>query len=137
MNSFDIMSSEGFTRTMYSFGIVCLIFACGVVVVAFAYYGRTRDIYGSSSEKQRWTLLMGTWRDSLIITLLFVADALAYRSSEFMAFLQSMGGVDPMLGFVVVPVFSMIAMVLIFTVVIMRIIVISKWLASQRDGSEI
>ena len=57
MNSFDIMSSEGFTRTMYSFGFVCLIFACGVVVVAFAYYGRTRDIYGSSSEKQRWTLL--------------------------------------------------------------------------------
>ncbi len=54
----EAFSSDSFRQSLYWLGISCLLLAVGVVIVGFAYYGRTRDVYGSTSEKQRWTLLM-------------------------------------------------------------------------------
>lgn len=131
-----LLNSVEFARTMFGIAIVCLILAIGTIVIAFSFYGRTRDVFGTSPEKQRWTLLMGTWRDSLIITLLYTAEGFVYRFSAFGSLLESHGASPLPPSYLVSPIFNLVTTVLIFTVTIMRIIVISKWLADQRDMPE-
>lgn len=130
----DLLTSDDFRVTLHWLGIACLLLAVGLIVIAFAYYGRTRDIYGRTPEKQRWTLLMGTWRDSLIITLLYISEGFLYRFADF----QSLGQVVTtsvwLFPLIVQPVMSMVLQVLMFMVAIMRIIVISRWLAAQAES---
>ena len=134
MDLFDALDSDGFRQSMFGLGVVTLVLATGLIIVAFAFYGRTRDIYGTTSEKQRWTLLMGTWRDSLLMTVLYSAEALAYRFAEFQAMAQMQPSNILLYAPVMQPVFSLAIQVLIFAIAIMRVIVISRWLASQRDA---
>ncbi len=128
----EAISSDSFRQSLYWLGISCLLLAVGVVIVGFAYYGRTRDVYGSTSEKQRWTLLMGTWRDSLLITLLFVAQTLLYRAEQFVS-AADVHFIGPVfLAQALTPIADVILLVLMFVVTIQRIILISRWLTSQR-----
>ena len=65
-------------------GIVFAVLAIGSVFVVFSYYGRARENAGNN-----WTLLFATWRDSVTITLLFVAEGLLFRASEFQSLCQN------------------------------------------------
>jgi len=62
---FITISSTGFRNAMYSLAIVGLLLAIGITVIAFAFYGRTREMDNVSPDDEKWTLLFATWRDSL------------------------------------------------------------------------
>lgn len=134
---FETLSSPQFRQAMYSLSIICLFLAIGIVLVAFSYYARARDVCGASSEKQRWTLLIGTWRDSLIITLLYISESMLYRWSDFRGVSEVMETNLLVFSPVVLPMFTMVLNVLMFMVAITRIIILSRWLAAQaRDKSD-
>ncbi|MEM7631873.1 MAG: hypothetical protein AAF227_07625 [Pseudomonadota bacterium] len=135
MNPIDVFNSFAFQRGMVLLSIVAVVAALGFISVAFMHYGRTRDVYGDTSEKQRWTLLLGSWRDSLVITVLYTAEAMLYRFSEFQA--PSQAQITNILFYapVVQPVLSFCIHAAIFGIAILRIIVISRWLAAQRDSA--
>ncbi len=128
----SFFDSAAFRNMMFSFSIVTLFLAAAFVVVAFAYYGRTRDVYGDTREEQRWTLLMGTWRDSLIVTILYLSEATFYRFMAFSGHVQTAheGFALYVLGFGDVALLCL--HVASFTIVILRIILISRWLGVQK-----
>lgn len=130
---FNIVSSTGFRNTMHSLSVVCLILAVGVAIIAMVFYGRTRETEGVAKDQEKWVLLLATWRDSLIITLLYTSESIAYRFSDFSGLSEVMADRIFLFAPVVQPVFSLIASVLIFMVAVMRVIVISRWLSFQRS----
>ena len=133
MNPIDVYNSFVFQRGMLLLSIAAVVAAVGFIAVAFSHYVGTRHVYGGTSEKQRWTLLMGSWRDSLLITILYSAEAMLYRFSEFQV--TSQAQVTNILFYapVVQPVLSLCIHAAVFGIAIMRIVVISRWLAAQRD----
>jgi len=122
-------SSPGFRGVMYSFSIVSVFLAIGFIIVAFPFYGRGREADGISEDQQKWVLLFATWRDSLIITLLFTAEGLIYRYNDFYGLSEAMAGSIFLYAPIMVPVFGLVLYILIFTVIAIRIIAISRWLA--------
>ncbi|SEG48839.1 hypothetical protein SAMN04488045_2991 [Thalassococcus halodurans] len=130
---FDIIASTEFRNTMYGLSIVCLILAVGVAIVAMVFYGRARETEGVPKEQEKWVLLFATWRDSLIITLLYTSESIVYRFSEFSGLSEVISGRIYLFSPVVQPVFSLITSVLIFMIVVTRVIAISRWLGSQKD----
>lgn len=130
---FDIIASTEFRNTMYGLSIVCLILAVGVAVVAMVFYGRARETEGVSKEQEKWVLLFATWRDSLIITLLYTSESIVYRFSEFSGLSEVMSERIYLFSPVVQPVFSLITSVLIFMIVVTRVIAISRWLGAQKS----
>lgn len=130
---FNIVSSTGFRSTMHSLSVICLILAVGVAIIAMVFYGRARETEGVAKDQEKWVLLFATWRDSLIITLLYTSESIAYRFSDFSGLSEVMAERIILFAPVVQPVFSLIASVLIFMVAVMRVIAISRWLSSQRS----
>lgn len=128
---YNTISSPAFRGIMYSFSIVSVFLAIGFVIVAFAFYGRGRETDGVSEDQQKWVLLFATWRDSLIITLLYSAESLIYRYNDFYGLSETMAGSIFLYGPIVVPVLSFVLNILIFAVIAIRIIAISRWLAAK------
>jgi len=113
---------------MFSLSIVTMVLALGVVLVAFAFYGRARE---SIEETDSWTMLFATWRDSMIITLLFVAEGLLFRMSDLQAMSNQLPSSVLLYAPAMLPIGSTILYVLIFTVAALRIVVLSNWLARK------
>lgn len=135
MFSNQFLQNPALPNIVYGLALVALFLAIALVIVAFAFYGRTRDIYGDTSEKQRWTLLMGTWRDSLLITVLYTADSFLYKFAEFNGLAQAYFLTDVTSSIVLQPMMGMALHVLIFMITIMRVILISRWLAAQKSAA--
>lgn len=131
--TWEIVTSTEFSNSMYWLGISSFMLAVGLVVCAFAFYGRARDVVLLDPETTRWTLLMGTWRDSLIITLLFVSEALFFRFSELIGLSQIMSTSAPIAAQFVPTLAGLLVMVLIFVVAVLRTILITRWLAAQAN----
>ena len=125
---FQTLCSPKFSQSMYSLSIVVFVLALGVIVVAFAFYGRGRE---NAATHEPWTMLFATWRDSLIITLLFVSESLLYRMSDF----QSMANFIPnsvlLYAPAMLPLASTIIYVLIFAVAGLRIVALTQWLSKR------
>ncbi|MBM7066846.1 hypothetical protein [Actibacterium sp. 188UL27-1] len=135
MDTFStLIASPHFADTMYSISVVCLVFAVGLSVIAFAYYGHGRETDTGDPQADRWVLLFATWRDSLIITLLFVAQGMSYRYGAFngLANLSNQG--YALTASLVVPTLALVIDILIFMVAAMRIIVLTRWL--HRKGQD-
>ena len=128
---FITISSTGFRNAMYSLAIVGLLLAIGITVIAFAFYGRTREMDNASPDDEKWTLLFATWRDSLIITLLFTAEGLVYKYGDFYGFSEVTAGNIFLFAPIVVPILSFVLELLIFVITALRIIAISRWLSSR------
>lgn len=129
--TWEIITSQDFMKSMYWLGVSSFMLAVGLVVCAFAFYGRAADVVGTDPQTERWTLLMGTWRDSLIITLLFVSEALFYRFGELIGLSQILSTPAPIVAPIVQTIAGVLVMVLIFAVAILRIILITRWLSAQ------
>lgn len=132
--AWEVITSAQFTQSMYWLGISSFMLAVGAIVCAAAFYGRARDVVLADQRTARWTLLMGTWRDSLIITLLFVADALFFRFSELIGLSQIMSTSTSVAAPMVPALAGLIVMVLIFVVAVLRIILITRWLAAAQSA---
>ena len=127
---FEIIYDPGFQRTMHSIGIVALIFAVGIVVIAFSFYGRSKET-SANLDDERWVLLFASWRDSMIITLLFTAEGFIYRFNDFTSISEIGAGGIFTFGPIVTPVAVLVIEILIFMVAVMRVITISRWIASR------
>lgn len=126
---FSVLSSPSFRRVMISLGFLAIFLAIATTVVAFAWYRRARDVRGDTPEDQRWSLLFGTWRDSLIITILFTAQGFLYRYSEFQTAAEHFPTTVLLFAPIAVPVLSFVLDLLIFVVAILRVITISSWMS--------
>ena len=128
------LNSHSFDQMNFGLSIVALVLGLALIVFTFAIYSRGRDVYGDTAEKQRWTLLMGTWRDSLLITVLYVSESLMYRYMDFVSYVPGVPGRAALTAPVVVSLTAFVLSLLIFGIATMRTFVISKWLAAQRDN---
>lgn len=128
---FELLSSPAFRSSLYWLGISAFMLSVGAVVIAFAFYGRAKEAQCYNAENGRWVLLLATWRDSLIITILFVAEGLLYRFSDLTGLSEVMAPNPYLYAPLVQPIADMILLVLIFTVAVMRVIAISQWLSEQ------
>lgn len=127
---FNLISSPAFRGAMHNLGLVSLLLCGGAVIIALAYYGRARDPGARSPEEARWILLIGTWRDSLIITLLYTGETFLYKFSDFNGLSEVMAETIYAYPPIVTPVVSFVISVLIFTVAALRIIALTRWLAN-------
>ena len=133
---YDLLSSPAFAKTMHNLAIASLVFALGMVIVGFTFYGRAREADGDDPKAQRWVLLMATWRDSLIITLLYGGQGFIYRYMDFMGLRNTGVGSISEAPWVVGPVLMLVLDVLIFIVAAMRIVAITRWLAAKPMDAE-
>lgn len=125
---FNLLSSSSFKQAFYALALGALLLGLTLVVVAFAFYGRTREAEESGSLDPKWAMLLATWRDSLIITLLFSAQALIYRYADFMG-MSTLGMTNVLTTYTLVqPMLVYIFDILIVVVAVMRIIAITRFL---------
>ena len=132
---FDLLTSPSFRGVMFNLSLVCLFLAVGITLVAFTFYGRGREANGASPDQERWILLFATWRDSLIITLLFTAQGILYRFADFSG-LSEVAVATPLLyAPILQPLLNFLLDILIFIVAALRIIAITRWLASRNPAA--
>ncbi|NVK45182.1 MAG: hypothetical protein HWE33_02670 [Rhodobacteraceae bacterium] len=130
---FNILTSPSFKHAFYALALGALLLGLALVVVAFAFYGRGREAEGGGSLDPKWAMLFATWRDSLIITLLFAAQALIYRYADFMG-MSTMGMTNVLTTYTLVqPMLVYILDILIVVVAVLRIIAITRFL--KRAGA--
>ena len=124
----EFLTSHGYQTSVFNLSIICIVLALGAIIVALVFYGRARESMPANAEHARWQMLFATWRDSLIITMLYVAEGFLWRASDF----QGLSNMDPrnLITYVpfIQPIISLVIYVLIFTVVAMRIIALTRWL---------
>ncbi|CUH75027.1 hypothetical protein [Tropicibacter naphthalenivorans] len=125
---FALLSSPAFKGAMYNLAMVSLALGFGVVAVALTFYSRGRAPQAQTPQDARWILLMGTWRDSLTITLLYVAESFLYKFNDFHAIAEVMSSTPMTYPPLVTPILGFVLYVLIFTVAALRIIAITRWL---------
>ncbi|MFC4669381.1 hypothetical protein ACFO5X_12520 [Seohaeicola nanhaiensis] len=130
--TFDTLNSPAFQKAKYWLGISALLLAAGAVVIFFTYYGRARDVGGENAEAERWILLMGTFRDSLLITLLYAGESLVYRNGDFAGMAAGISSNSPLWPLLLQPVASMLVAVLVLVIASLRVVLITRWLA--RNG---
>ena len=126
----SVVTSPSYRRAMASLAFVAVGLAIAFIIAAFAFYGRARDVTGDTAEAQRWSLLFGTWRDSLTITVLFVSQGMLYRYLDFQTAANHFPDMALFYAPVLTPILSFVIDILIFAVAILRIITISRWLAA-------
>ena len=129
---FDVVASPSFRVTMYNISIFCLILVGVVIIFAFMSYGRAREIQESDNADTKWTLLFATWRDSLIVTVLFTGQSILYSYRDFSSFSETPPESILLYSPIITPILSLLLDVLILIVAAMRIFIISKWLAAAR-----
>lgn len=130
----EFLNSHGYQVSVYNLSIICLVLSFGVIVVALAYYGRGKETIPNNPEAERWTMLFATWRDSLVITLLYVSEGLMWRAADFQGLSQKIP--ESLLTYVpfVQPIAGLVLYVLIFTVAALRIIALTTWLHRARQA---
>ncbi|MBL9058281.1 MAG: hypothetical protein JNJ84_18600 [Rhodobacteraceae bacterium] len=125
----DYVLSPGYAVVLRNLAIVAVLVAIIATVVAFANYGRGRE--GLDPSGAPWALLIGTLRDSFILTLLYAADALVAQSSSIQAFGPESDPFKlfmPIVATLAGPVFQF----LIVGVAGMRVLALSRWLKENR-----
>lgn len=128
---FNLLTSPEFKQTFYALGVGALVLGIGFVVVAFAFYGRGREMQAESSLDPKWVMLFATWRDSLIITVLYCAQSFIYRYSDFiglseigfMNFISTYAFLQPLIVYVME--------ILIVTIAVLRVIALTRFLSSM------
>lgn len=128
---FNTLASSAFQGVMFKIAIACLLIALAAIVFSFVFYGRTRETLDRPPENEKWILLFAAWRDSLIITVLFTAQVLVIRYSDFSTIAQKTVENIYLYPPVVQPIVSFVLEVLILIIASARIVAISKWLALQ------
>ena len=126
----DVISTE-VGLLFYRLAAFCLFIAVLFAVVALAFYGRAKETDTSkTAEDARWTMLFATWRDSLIIIALFVADALVSKFSEFLSLAQ-LGTFAPtvLTHIAIPPVASTVLMIVAGCIALLRILALTHWLS--------
>ncbi|MEC8039647.1 MAG: hypothetical protein VX181_02890, partial [Pseudomonadota bacterium] len=122
MDLWQFTTSPEFKRILHGLTTLSLIMAIGISITAMAYYGRAREKAAADTGDQKWTMLFATWRDSLIITVLFVAQSFAFRFGDFSSHLSVFSGSIFLLAPAVMPALLLISDILIFTVAFVRIV---------------
>ncbi|WP_420857608.1 hypothetical protein [Marivivens marinus] len=130
---YDLMNDPEFRNAMIRLSYVALFLAVGITLVGFAYYDRGRQ--SGPSKEDNWTMLFATWRDSLIITLLFTSQGLLYRFRDLSSYDEYPQSIL-LYGPAILAPALMILDVLIFVVAALRIIAITNWLRVRRASSE-
>ncbi|MCF2906321.1 hypothetical protein L0666_15115 [Octadecabacter sp. CECT 8868] len=125
---FDLTSSQGFNQTMYWVGLVAMFLAFSVALVGLANY-----VPGGKDESQEdnWSMLFATWRDSLIVTLLYTSQSFLWHFSAFSNLTQIQSEAVFLYAPLVVPTLGFIVDVLIFVIVAMRILALSRWISRR------
>jgi hypothetical protein len=124
---FQVINSPLFASTMFNLSNVTFVRCLCSVVVAMAFYRRGREEAVDEADSH-WVLLFATWRDSLIVTLLYVAEGFAYSQSALISTSQIFPKSVLLYGPAIQPVISMSLQVLIFVICAIRIIALTKWL---------
>ncbi len=127
----DLLFSPAYARLTGNLALIALLAALVFTVLALAHYGRAREA-ASTSAPPPWGLLIATWRDSMIITLLYVAEGLVYRASRFVGAAER--GLDSAFHFVAIaePILGLILMMGVFVIGYLRVRALSDWIAAQK-----
>lgn len=108
--------------------IVAVLLAVVATVFAFANYGRGREVDKTGGPP--WILLVGTLRDSFILTLLYAADSLIAQSSGLQSFGAENDPFKLVMSFIANfsgPLFQF----LIIAVAVFRVLALSRWIKDQ------
>ena len=131
---FQTMNDPLFGRIFYGLGFAALVLSLGLIACAFAFYGRAQE-QAIDGADAKWVLLFASWRDSLIITMLYIAESLMFDFSTLQATAQQYPDSILLYAPVIQPVVSLGLHVCIFVIAALRIIAISQWLRQMaRNG---
>lgn len=119
----DFARSMGTAGTLVALGGAAIFF-----IYAMMLYGRAKDSIEQADVKPPWGLLIATWRDSLIITLLFVCDGLVYRASAFAGWSQGIGTNPLGLTVLIEPIASLLLNLVIAYICTVRILKVRDWM---------
>lgn len=123
----DFTSSPNFVRTVSAAAIASVFLAITNTVVALSNYGRGRE--GTSpSDGAPWPLIVGTWRDSFILSLLYVASSMLRDGLELQKVAFGVDDTQKLLMPFVTIVGGLILHLLVIMVASVRIFALSKWL---------
>jgi hypothetical protein len=126
----DFLLSPSYLNILRATALICVVCAVALTVFVFSHYGRARE-YGRVTEAP-WALIIGSTRDSFLLTLLYTVEALLYRAMD------SAGGLSPQPETFIYSMTSMFGGVvlhaLIAVVAILRVIALTKWLRLVPGG---
>ena len=129
---YEFTQSVAYGRISISFALISLVFAVGLVALAFAYFGRGRENTSIQPAVQPWVLVIATLRDSFLITILYLSEDFLYRYTSFVdsattkapIFLIYLRQAEPFLG--------ILLLALIFAIAFIRITALTHWLTAQK-----
>ncbi len=127
MDYLSLTSSVGFVRIGAGLTTLCLIATALLAIYSLGTFEREAENPDQPLERAPWGLLFGTWRDSLTITLLYLADSFLMRAAEFSVWVQlGADGFWPLVT-IISPVGATIIYALVAYIGIRRIHLIRLW----------
>ena len=129
---------EFFTSPFYR-SILSLLTLIGLIAIAclvyFAFAKRSNARLEVDRGAAPWNLLMGTFLDSFLITLLYTAESINYSVANFVrdinTFANSPWAIVPFMS----AIFSLAAQLSIAWIAIQRVIALRQWLGRREDQS--
>ncbi|WGI20382.1 hypothetical protein [Amylibacter sp. IMCC11727] len=134
MEAIQFLNSPMVQRICTGLFFVAMGAAIAFGIYAMSLYGRAKETELSAKIDPPWELLIATWRDSLIITVLFVCEGFLYRMVIFSGFINLHEGSYYRISSLVDPIASLIILLLITYIAIARIIKLRIWM--QANGIE-
>ncbi|MGL4488179.1 MAG: hypothetical protein ACRCU5_01890 [Rhizobiaceae bacterium] len=137
------MSADGllefFTSPFYR-KLISLFITVSLILVAclvyFAISKRSNERLEVDHGAAPWNLLMGTFLDSFLITLLYTAESLIYSASNFAKDINTYADSPWLLLPFMSSIFALFAQLAIAWIAIRRVIVLRQWLGRKEDGSK-
>ena len=131
----DIILSNAYLRANQLLLLLAYLTGFGALFFSIALIQWTERA-NSAATTAPWPLIVGTWRDSLLITLLYISEGMFYRVSAYAGAITGRGeiGGESLLAWVgpmLVEPFGFLALLFAALIAGRRILILSRWLRAQ------
>lgn len=128
---YEFLASPRYNAITDALSVVLICSVIAMVIFAITQFGRAREAQKEPFDGPPWTLLIATFRDTFLITVLYTADTFVFRARDLqVADLSPRSGLLmywPMVdqfGGVVIYFFILI-------IAVLRVLALSSWLKSR------
>lgn len=132
MNYYSFVDNELYLDIVRSFLKITILIAICITVFVISQITKQDDGPERAGTIAPWKLLVGTWRDSMLITIGYMAMDMMYRISDFSGLLATTNFNEPLSAVTFLMPFAYLTIsIIILTICVLRFLKLKAWIYAQ------